>query len=132
FEKDIKKHFQQRQIQPSENAWEKMEQLLIADKPVQRKPRTIYYILSAAATVLLFVGLWSIFQQSDQVQFPESNPAERVVVNEPEDLVPVKEEEEISALTQDKELIATKKIPTKVHLKNKVYNEIIQNKNQPK
>ncbi len=126
LEKEIKKHFQQRQIKPSGNAWEKMEQMLNADKPVQQKPKTIYYMLSAAASVLLFVGLWTFFEK-DNRSIPETKPTEQFVVNEPEDVVPIKNEEEKSRLAEDKELIATNKIPTKIHLTKPVSTEIVQN-----
>lgn len=132
LEREIKKQLQQRQIQPSANAWERMEQLLNVDKPVKQKPIKLYYVLSAAASVLLFVGLWIVFQKENQVQFPETKPTEQFVISKPKDLAPIKEEQN-SALTQDKELIVTNnKWLKKVHLTNKVPAEIVQNnKNQP-
>ncbi len=103
FEKDIKKHFQQRQIQPSENTWEKMEQLLNADKPVQRKPRKLYYFLSAVASVLLFVGLWSFFK-NDNHSIPVVTPSEVFVVNDEIQVIqPAKSEKE--HVLQEKKLI---------------------------
>jgi hypothetical protein len=134
FEKDIKEHFQQRQIKPSGNAWEKMEQMLNADKPVQQKTKTIYYMLSAAASVLLFIGLWIVFQKENQVQFPETKPTEQFVVNKPKDATPIKnEEEKKSVLIRDKELIVANKFPAKVHLTKSVSTEIVQNnRDQPK
>src|SRR6218665_207855 len=89
FEKDIKDFFQRREINPSADAWQRMENLL-SEPQAKQKPVKLYYLLSAAASVLLFVGLWSFFKQSDQVQFPEKKPVEIFVVSEPEDVPPVK------------------------------------------
>jgi len=90
FEKDIKDFFQRREIKPSADAWQRMENLLNDDKPIKQKPVKLYYLLSVAASVLLFVGLWSFFQQRNQVQFPEKKPVEIFVISEPEDVPPVK------------------------------------------
>jgi len=89
FEKDIKDFFQRREIKPSADAWQRMENLL-SEPQAKQKPVKIYYLLSVAASVLLFVGLWVVFQKEDQVQFPETKPTEQFVVNEPADVPPVK------------------------------------------
>lgn len=94
FEKDIKKHFQERQIQPSENAWNKMQTFLDEQQPKQKKPKTLFYFLSAAASVLLFVGLWTFFQKVDH-SIPETKPEETFVVNdEQETMKPAKSEKQ--------------------------------------
>ena len=80
FEKDIKDFFQRRKIKPSANAWQRMENLLNDDKPVKEKPVKLYYLLSAAASVLLFVGLWTFFEKDNQ-SIPETKPIEAVVIN---------------------------------------------------
>ena len=134
LEKDMKKYFQHRQIQPSENAWDKMELLLKEEQSVKKKPKTIYYMLSAAASILLFVGLWNVFENKDQVQFPETKPAEQFVVNELQNVAPIIKEEEKSVSANVKESIVVDKISNKSHIKNdNVLAEIVQNnKNQPK
>src|SRR5690606_30749463 len=100
FEKDIKKHFQERQIQPSENAWNKMQTFLDEQQPKQKTPKKLFYFLSAAASVLLFVGLWTFFQKVDH-SIPETKPGETFVVNgEQETMKPAKSEK------QEKEVIA--------------------------
>src|SRR5690554_7007895 len=73
FEKEIKKHFQERQIKPSENAWNKMQTLLDEQQPKQKTPKKLFYFLSAAVSVLLFVGLWTFFQKVDH-SLPETKP----------------------------------------------------------
>lgn len=133
LEKDMKKYFQHRQIQPSENAWDKMELLLKEEQSVKKKTKTIYYMLSAAASILLFVGLWNVFDNKDQVQFPETKPAEQFVLNEPQNVAPIIKDEEKSVSAKVKESIVVDKISNKSHIKNdNVLAEIVQNnKNQP-
>lgn len=64
FEKDIKKHFHQREIQPSADAWERMEMLL--DKKQPKKRKSYGYLWSAAASVILMIGLWSILKEPEE------------------------------------------------------------------
>ena len=111
-----------------------MELLLKEEQSVKKKPKTIYYMLSAAASILLFVGLWNVFENKDQVQFPETKPAEQFVVNELQNVAPIIKEEEKSVSANVKESIVVDKTSNKAHVKNdNVLAEIVQNnKNQPK
>src|SRR5690606_3161819 len=68
------------EIKPSVDAWQRMEHLLNEDKPVKQKSIKLYYLLSAAASVLLFVGLWIFFENNPQ-SIPETKPIEAVVIN---------------------------------------------------
>ena len=105
FEKEIKKHFQERQIQPSENAWNKMQTLLDEQQPKQKTPKKLFYFLSAAASVLLFVGLWTFFQKVDH-SLPETKPDETFVVNgEQETMKPAKSKKQ-EGIKEEKEIIA--------------------------
>jgi len=80
FEKEMKDFFQRREIKPSTDVWQRMEHLLNEDKPVKQKSIKLYYLLSAAASVLLFVGLWIFFEKNPQ-SIPETKPIEAVVIN---------------------------------------------------
>ena len=71
FEKELKKHFQERSITPSENAWERMEQLLDEQQPVSKKKKSFFYVWSAAASVVVLIGLWLFWKPTNQV-FPET------------------------------------------------------------
>src|SRR5690606_32466274 len=81
LEKEMKKHFEERKIQPSKNAWNKMEALLEEQKTEQKKPKTLFYFLSVAASIALLVGLWTTLKESDSFT-PEANSTEIFVVND--------------------------------------------------
>lgn len=64
FEKDIKDFFQRREIKPSADAWQRMENLL--NKP-QAKPKKTYRIYWAvAASVIVLFGLFTLLQKQDK------------------------------------------------------------------
>ena len=108
LEKDIKKYFQKRQIKPSESAWEKMETLLIGQQPEQKKRKSYFYVLSAAASVLLFIGLWIIFEKVDH-SIPEiEQPIETLVVNDEQ--VPMRDEVKETSENEQKEPVIKKQL----------------------
>lgn len=64
FEKDIKDFFQRREIKPSADAWQRMENLL--NEP-QTKPKKTYRIYWAvAASVIVLFGLFTLLQKQDK------------------------------------------------------------------
>lgn len=64
FEKDIKDFFQRREIKPSTDAWQRMENLL--NEP-QTKPKKTYRIYWAvAASVVVLFGLFTLLQNQDK------------------------------------------------------------------
>lgn len=132
LEKDIKKYFQKRQIKPSENAWEKMEALLIGQQPEQKKRKSYFYVLSAAASVLLFIGLWIIFEKVDH-SIPEiEQPIETLVVNDEQE--PMNDEVKETSENEQKEPVIKKQLvkQTLSNLKNtsntNTATEIVSNK----
>lgn len=132
LEKDIKKYFQKRQIKPSENAWEKMEALLIGQQPEQKKRKSYFYVLSAAASVLLFIGLWIIFEKVDH-SIPEiEQPIETLVVNDEQE--PMRDEVKETSENEQKEPVIKKQLvkPTlsnsKSRLNTNTVTEIVSNK----
>src|SRR5690554_6615485 len=104
FEKEIKKHFQERQIQPSENAWNKM-QTLLDEQPKQKTPKKLFYFLSAAASVLLFVGLWTFFQKVDH-SIPETKPDETFVVNDEQETMKPAKSKKQEGIKEEREMTA--------------------------
>lgn len=72
FEKDIKDFFQRREIKPSADAWQRMENLL--NEP-QTKPKKTYRIYWAvAASVVILFGLFTLLQKQDtELIEPASN-----------------------------------------------------------
>jgi hypothetical protein len=59
FEKKIKELFDTREIQPSEDAWQKVASQL-ASSPAKRNFRTGYYWVAASIAFILFVVGWSV------------------------------------------------------------------------
>src|SRR5690554_2570791 len=104
LEKEMKKHFQERKIQPSKNAWDKMEALLEEQKTEQNKPKTLFYFLSVAASIALLVGLWTILKESDTF-IPETKPTEIFVVNDEQEMVKPIQTEKQEVLKEEKETI---------------------------
>lgn len=96
FEKEMKKYFQDREIKPSENAWERMEALLDENKIEQKKAKPFFFLLPIAASIALFFGIWMFFQNNDDKHFVQPESKEVFVVKEPENV-----------LTNKKEVIAT-------------------------
>lgn len=64
FEKDIKDFFQRREIKPSADTWQRMENLL--NEP-QAKPKKAYRIYWAvAASIVVIFGLFTFLQKQDK------------------------------------------------------------------
>ncbi len=63
FEKEMKKYFHQREINPSKDAWANMEKRLSDTK----KTKSRYtFLWAAAASIVLFIGLWTINKTPEQ------------------------------------------------------------------
>lgn len=83
FEKKIRQYFHQREIQPSENAWERMEMLIEQKRPKKRK--SISYLLPVAASILLLMGLWFTLKNPEE-KFMETNVKPVVIENTPQQI----------------------------------------------
>lgn len=64
FEKDIKDFFQRREIKPSADAWQRMENLLSEPQAKQKKSNRIYW--AVAASVVVIFGLFTLLQKQDK------------------------------------------------------------------
>ena len=114
FVKNIKEKFNERKIQPSPQAWDKLEMLLNEQevKTTKKLPRTYLFI---AASLLAFVSLGTFFfkMNSDSVKSNEiqiqSNESLVVEENQKEEVYEVLEEEMIPS----NEIAKTKIIKTK-------------------
>ena len=121
FEKDIKDFFRQREIKPSANAWQRMEALVEEQKTEHKKPKTLFYFLSVAASVLLFVGLWIFFQKTNQSQLPETKVTESFVVDTKKEVVPsVKKDSLNTKFVQHNEQMVAHHKPQKKTVVDKV------------
>lgn len=63
FEKDIKDFFQRREIKPSADAWQRMENLLNEPQAKPKKSNRIYW--AVAASVVVLFGLFTLLQKQD-------------------------------------------------------------------
>lgn len=84
FEKKIRQYFHQREIQPSENAWERMEMLIEQKRPKKRK--SISYLLPVVASILLLMGLWFTLKNPEE-KLMETNVKPVVIKNTPQQIV---------------------------------------------
>lgn len=64
FEKDIKDFFQRREIKPSADAWQRMENLLNEPQAKPKKSNRIYW--AVAASVVILFGLFTLLQKQDR------------------------------------------------------------------
>ncbi len=130
FEKDIKDFFQRREIKPSADAWQRMENLL--NEP-QAKPKKAYRVYWAvAASVVILFGLFTLLQKQDkELSIPASNNSYVIkdsVVNkiqQPQNNNQVAKADVVPQKTENsrKQSTTIKSVPA----------EIVQNnKNQPK
>jgi len=72
FEKDIKDFFQRREIKPSADAWQRMENLLSEPQAEPKKSNRIYW--AVAASVVILFGLFTLLQKQDtELIEPASN-----------------------------------------------------------
>lgn len=83
IEKKIRQYFHQREIQPSENAWERMEMLIEQKRPKKRK--SISYLLPVAASILLLMGLWFTLKNPEE-KLMETNVKPVVIENTPQQI----------------------------------------------
>lgn len=82
FEKDLKKHFEGRKIQPSENAWSRMETLLNEEETIhKKKQKTYFYLIPIAASLVLFFGIW-LSKEKSEVPVLDTKTRESFVVND--------------------------------------------------
>lgn len=115
FEKDIKNYFKDREMQPSADAWQRMEQLL-DQSPKKTKSKNIFFYISVAASVVLIFGLWMQFKPENQV-LPTNIPQNNLVTNQ--SVV-----DEITKETNKEEEITTKQ---KQNNKENVQKHVVAN-----
>ena len=129
FEKDLKKHFQQRELPPSADAWQRMEQLL--EKETKQKPQGLFYWTTIAASMLLLVGGWWFFQSTNP-SIPEINPAESFVVDTKNEVAPLVKKDSLSTKSKkNNEQMVAHQTPKKKTVVDKVPAEIIEKNENP-
>lgn len=90
FEKNIQKHFQQRSIEPSENAWNRLEELLDKEEQKQKKRAVLnWWNTKYAIAAVLVIGLGLLgtmyqWENKENIDFDSNeittNPLHQVLV----------------------------------------------------
>ncbi len=62
FEENIREKLQEREIQPSEGAWKKLE-MQLGETPQQKKPTYFWMAIAASFIGMLLVGSWFFFKK---------------------------------------------------------------------
>lgn len=130
FEKDIKDFFQRREIKPSADAWQRMENLLNEPQAKPKKSNRIYW--AVAASIVVLFGLFTMLQkQEEELINPASNDSYVI------------KDSEVNKMQQpqnNNQIVKVEVVPQKTENSRKksttiksVPAEIVQNnKNQPK
>lgn len=136
FEKDIKDFFQRREIKPSGDAWQRMENFLNEPQAKPKKSNRIYW--AVAASVVVLFGLFTLLQKQDKELInPASNDsyvARDSVVNkiqQPQKNNQVVKADDVPQKTENsrKQSTIIKKIPEKISEKvNREVYVVQQNK----
>ncbi|MBX2828350.1 MAG: hypothetical protein KTR22_09310 [Flavobacteriaceae bacterium] len=126
FEENIREKLEERELQPSEGAWGKLESRL-GTTPQQKKPTYFWMAIAASLVGILFIGSWLFFG---------NGPKENELVNEdrienPKDFNPLKEKEnEIRLPVNDleEEQVAVTQEETPKSQEGAVQEEVIEDK----
>src|SRR5690606_40796013 len=70
FEKNIKNQLNNREIDVSENAWERLNEMMKDDQSTEKKKYKLWIPMSIAASLAIFFGTFWWMNQSNQ-QIPE-------------------------------------------------------------
>lgn len=116
FEKNIQKHFQQRSIEPSENAWNRLEELLDKEEQKQKKRAVLnWWNTKYAIAAVLVIGLGLLgtmyqWENKENIVFDSNeittNPLHQVVVEKTEERI---SKEAIANATTEKESLSKRK-----------------------
>lgn len=118
FENKIQQQFNSRKIEPSAQAWDRLDAMLtIAEE--KKQPTKNYFWLKIAATFLLFSGMGYIFFQQNQKPKVLEQSNEVVISKEtPTNQVENKDETEIAISSETQNELAVA-IPKITHFKSK-------------
>ncbi|WP_274475170.1 hypothetical protein [Mangrovimonas aestuarii] len=148
FDEDIREGMEQRQLSPSEGAWESLEKRL-DDAQVQKKPKTKIWWVGAAAAVVLgaLLSIGVLFKSVDKVEtlptvVEESiqNPVIESNINSSEDInksvvlegvVKNNEQGKVAIIEEPKTKEVKKSNPISVERKEEQEVRIANNEKQP-
>lgn len=137
-EHTIKQQLEEREIPVSENAWDRLQEMMEEEKPASKRLVSRFWRtklgISIAASVVLFIGLiWGLNSNSESVSnemvanpvMQESNSIE----TKPENSFPVHSEElytdsEIASTSQSKPIEKSYRVPTQEKLAKGIENTV--------
>lgn len=130
FEKDIKDFFQRREIKPSADAWQRMENLLNEPQAKPKKSNRIYW--AVAASVVILFGLFTLLQKQDKELINPASHDSYVIkdsvvnkIQQPQNNNQIVKADDVPQKTENsrKKSTTIKSVPAEIAQKNK---------NQPK
>jgi len=119
FEKHIKKQLEEREIQPSANAWERLSEKLDVDEPQSKKRYYLWYGLAASFIgflIISFVYINTTKDQSTNIQVVENPVKSSELIN---DELEINVQTEVEKIVEFDAPIAEKK-----DFKNSITNKI--------
>ena len=124
FDKDIQQKFNSRKIEPSAQAWDRLDAMLTVAEE-KKQPKT-YFWLKIAASFLIFSGIGYVFFQQNQ-KLDISQPTNEVVITKETPANEVENNDDpqiiISSETQNELAIATPKATNSVAKKVSKQND---------
>lgn len=101
FEKEMKKYFHQREINPSKDAWTNIEKRLSYTKKTKSRHT---FLWAAAASIVLFIGLWTINKTPEQKNLIniEQNIKTTPEKKQEKEVIKVKSNQVVSAKPREK------------------------------
>ena len=123
FENNIKKQLEHRELEVSENAWDKLAQMMDEDSPTQKgvgeskfSKRKLWIPVSIAASILLFFTVYMVTNHPDSTvpsnlspDIVSENPKEKL---EPNEIQPV---ELADGIETENESLVLEKTPSHTH-----------------
>ncbi len=106
FEENIREKLQERELQPKEGAWEKLEAQL-GETSEKKKPSYFWMAVAASFVGVLLVGSWFFFNKEDATtelvnEDPIKVEEENLFVEETNNTTPLQQEEQITVSEDDK------------------------------
>lgn len=123
IDKNIKNKFEERAIQPSVSAWERLSDQL--DLHERRKRRKRFFYISSAASILLLVSIFALSSKSDTIE--DAIMPEKMMVEEPVKVPEVKKEID-NLLDKNETIIAGNDIPKQEIVPRKRSNKKVANR----
>lgn len=126
FENNIKDFFRNREIEPSVDAWERMEKLL--QEEANRKLQKLFYWSTIAASILLLICAWWFFQSTNTIP-SQINSKKSFVLETKNEVIPSIDKEIVNKKATQKQVhMVSYQVTKKKPYIKEVYTNPIENK----